>query len=323
MRYKQLGKTNLHISEITLGTWGIGGVGWDTNSEETRLSAIQTAIEKGVNIIDTAPAYNAGIAERYIGKILTQMNCRKNVILVTKCGTEFINGTYVRNGAWNTVLRECDESLKKLQTDYIDIYLVHWPDPLVPIEETMSALHYLKKEGKIKHIGVSNFTKAEIKQAENYELIEVFQPQYSIVSRQAEEQIRWAWSKGIGIMSYGSLGGGILSGRFRKAIEFEKSDNRNRFYPYFKAPLFSEALKVLEEMDDISQNHENAPLSQIAINWVSQKPFISSAIVGMQTSQKVVENCNGFDWMLSNDEIHRLDVASERLLNLYHSKPEG
>ena len=148
MRYKLLGKTGMKVSEMTLGTWGIGGAGWDDNPEETRLDAIRAAVECGVNFIDTAPAYNGGIAERYIGKVLKDMGVRKDMIITTKCGTEFINGTYVRSCARDTILRECEESLRNLQTDYIDLYLIHWPDAQVPLEETMDALNTLKQQGK-------------------------------------------------------------------------------------------------------------------------------------------------------------------------------
>ena len=197
MRYKLLGKTGMNVSEMALGTWGIGGAGWDDNPEETRLDAIRAAVECGINMIDTAPAYNGGVAERYIGKVLKDMGVRKDMMITTKCGTEFINGTYVRSCARDTILRECEESLRNLQTDYIDLYLIHWPDAKVPMEETMDALNTLKQQGKVLHVGVSNFTKEQTEEANRYCPVEVYQPQYSMVFRTNEPQIKWAAEQGI------------------------------------------------------------------------------------------------------------------------------
>ena len=133
MRYKPFGNTGMEVSELTLGTWGIGGAGWDQRSEEDRLSAIRTALECGVNLIDTAPAYNAGAAERYVGRVLEEMGMRQKVYVATKCGTEFIGGAYVRDCSAEVVIRECESSLRNLRTDYIDLYLIHWPDGKTPL----------------------------------------------------------------------------------------------------------------------------------------------------------------------------------------------
>ena len=154
MEYTEFGKTQLRVSRMCLGTWGIGGAGWDSYSDESRMDAIKAAVDCGINFIDTAPAYNGGRAEQYIGEVVHKLGVRKEVILATKCGNEFINGKYVRCGSADKIMRECEESLRNLKTDYIDVYLVHWPDPNVPMEETMDALNTLKKQGKILHIGV-------------------------------------------------------------------------------------------------------------------------------------------------------------------------
>ena len=158
MRYKTLGKTGIKVSQMCLGTWGIGGQGWSEYSDEERLSAIQTAVEYGVNFIDTAPAYNSGQAERYVGNAIEKMNNRDKMIISTKCGNEFVDGKYYRCGSKKKIMKQCEESLRNLKTDYIDVYLVHFPDPEVEIEETVDAVETLKKEGKILHAGVSNFT---------------------------------------------------------------------------------------------------------------------------------------------------------------------
>ena len=166
MQYQEFGKTGLRVSKLCLGTWGIGGAGWDSYSDESRMDAIKAALECGINFIDTAPAYNAGKAECYVGETLNKLKKRREVVFSTKCGNKFVDGKYLRCGSKESILKQCDESLKNLKTDYIDIYLVHWPDPDVELEETIDAVSTLKKEGKILHAGVSNFSKEQIEEAQ-------------------------------------------------------------------------------------------------------------------------------------------------------------
>lgn len=304
MQYQEFGKTGLRVSKLCLGTWGIGGAGWDSYSDESRMDAIKAALECGINFIDTAPAYNAGKAECYVGETLNKLKKRREVVISTKCGNKFVDGKYLRCGSKESILKQCDESLKNLKTDYIDIYLVHWPDPDVELEETIDAVSTLKKEGKILHAGVSNFSKEQIEEAQKYCKIEVFQPQYSLADRKDEKLIRWAYEQGLGIMTYGTLGGGILTGNYRKLRTFEQTDSRNRFYPYFKEPLFSKAMELLTIMDQIAEER-NVSLAQIAEKWVIQKRFVSSCIIGAQS--KVEENCRNLQWELTDNEIRRLE----------------
>ena len=306
MQYQEFGKTGLRVSKLCLGTWGIGGAGWDSYSDESRMDAIKAALECGINFIDTAPAYNAGKAECYVGETLNKLKKLKDVVISTKCGNKFVDGKYLRCGSKESILKQCDESLKNLKTDYIDIYLVHWPDPDVELEETIDAVSTLKKEGKILHAGVSNFSKEQIEEAQKYCKIEAFQPQYSLADRKDEKLIRWAYEQGLGIMTYGTLGGGILTGNYRKLRTFEQTDSRNRFYPYFKEPLFSKAMELLTIMDQIAEER-NVSLAQIAEKWVIQKRFVSSCIIGAQSRARVEENCRNLQWELTDNEIRRLE----------------
>ena len=306
MQYQEFGKTGLKVSKLCLGTWGIGGAGWDSYSDESRMDAIKAALECGINFIDTAPAYNAGKAECYIGETLNKLKKRREVVISTKCGNKFVDGKYLRCGSKESILKQCDESLKNLKTDYIDIYLVHWPDPDVELEETIDAVSMLKKEGKILHAGVSNFSKEQIEEAQKYCEIEAFQPQYSLADRKDEKLIRWAYEQGLGIMTYGTLGGGILTGNYRELRTFEQTDSRNRFYPYFKEPLFSKAMELLTVMDQIAEER-NVSLAQIAEKWVLQKRFVSSCIIGAQSRARVEENCRNLQWELTDNEIRRLE----------------
>ena len=309
MKYTQFGSTGLNVSKICLGTWGIGGAGWDTYSDESRMDAIKAALDCGINFIDTAPAYNGGRAEQYIGETLHRLGVRKEVIISTKCGNEFIDGKYIRSGEPAKIFRECEQSLRNLQTDYIDVCVIHWPDTTVPFEETLDALNTLKKQGKILHIGVSNFSKEQMEEARKYADIEVYQPQFSMVDRDWEQQIRWAHDLGTGIMSYGTLGGGILTGKYRTLENYAPDDSRSRFYPYFREPLFSKAMELLTVLDDISAER-GVTQAQVALNWTMDKPFIDSCICGSQSRDKIEANCKVFDWSLTEDETRRLDEAA-------------
>ncbi|MBR2671350.1 MAG: aldo/keto reductase [Oscillospiraceae bacterium] len=314
MRYKNFGITGMTVSEMTLGTWGMGGVGWDNYDEETKADAIKTAIDCGVNFIDTAPAYNGGEAERFLGRTLERLGVRNKIRISTKCGNVFVDGVvYRRDGRYDKIIEQCEESLKNLRTDYIDLMLIHWPDPDTPFEETMRALNKLKTDGKILHIGVSNFSIGQMKEISQFGVIEAFQPHYSMVNRDSEDLMKYAAGKGMGVMTYGSLGGGILTGKIREYREYAPSDSRNRFYKHFKEPMFSKVMKLLRVMDGISEKNGGVALSQIALNWSAQKDIVSTCIVGAQTSDKIRENCAAFDWKLSPEDIATLDSVIEQL----------
>lgn len=314
MREKVMfGKTGLEISQITLGTWGIGGAGWDSYPEEDRLDAIRAAVESGITLIDTAPAYNAGEAERYIGRALEEIGARDNILLVTKCGNRFIDGKYVRSGKPENIFAECEDSLRNLRTDHIDVMLVHWPDPTVPFAETFGALEELKKEGKICHIGVSNFTKDQLEEVGKTSEIEVLQLQYSMLHRDNEELLKWAHAQGMGTMAYGALTGGLLTGRYRTVETYEPADSRNRFYgKYFQEPYFSRAMKLLDVIQPIADGHD-AALAEVALNWARQKDFVSTCVVGAQKRVRVEGNVKCLQWNLSDGEIAELDHALETI----------
>ena len=306
----RFGRTEMMVTPITLGTWGIGGAGWDPNSDETRLDAIAAAVECGINFIDTAPAYNAGAAERYIGKALEDMgkDVRDHIFIATKCANAFIDGQYVRSGRGDLILKQCEESLQNLRTDYIDLMIVHWPDPVVPYEETFGALNRLKEEGCIRHIGVSNFSLKQLQRALRCADVEALQLQFSMVNQDNMEVLRWAHDHDLGVMTYGSLGGGILTGRYRTLKTYETMDNRNRFYPYFREPLFSKVMDLLEDMQPVADRHR-VTLAQVAINWSRQKSFVDTSIFGAQTRERILSNVSCLDWSLTEEEMQALDRA--------------
>ena len=239
---------------------------------------------------------------------------RKKVQSATKCANAFIDGQYVRSGKGDLILRQCEESLKNLRTDYVDLMIVHWPDPKVPYEETFGALNRLKEEGMIKHIGVSNFNLEQLQHALQTADVEALQLQFSMVDLENTQILKWAHEKDLGIMTYGSLGGGILTGRYRTLEKYETMDNRNRFYPYFREPLFSKVMGLLDAMQPIA-DRRGVTLAQIAINWSRQKPFIDTSIFGAQTRSRVESNVSCLDWELTDEELQELDRAIAAAMN--------
>lgn len=309
MRYKAFGKTGLEVSELCLGTWGIGGAGWDQNPEETKMDAIRASFEQGVNIFDTAPAYNAGAAERILGETLEKMGVRKDVILSTKCGNDFVNGQYVHCGKRDHILAQCDASLRNLRTDYIDLYILHWPQDDATPEETLGAMMELKKAGKVRFLGLSNHSVVQMEEAAKYADIDFIQVQYSMLEREREVEMKYAEAHGMATMGYGVLGGGLLTGRYRELRTYETMDSRNRFYKFFREPGWSKAQKLLGVMDEISAARGGVPLSEIAVNWALQKSFLTTALFGTQHRARAIENCHALDWTLSDAEIAKLDQA--------------
>lgn len=312
MRYKAFGKTGMNLSEMCLGTWGMGGVGWNNYSEAERVDAIAAALENGINFFDTAPAYNGGAAEKLLGKALKDLGARDNVYITTKCGNFFTDGiTYVKDSTPAALRKQCEESLRNLQTDHIDLLLIHWPDPKTPFEVSMEELMKLKDEGKINHIGVSNFSVAQMEEISQFGPVDAYQPQYSMVWRESLAQMEWAKEHGLGVMTYGSIGGGILSGKIRTLTEYAPTDSRNRFYKFFKEPYFSKVMELLAVMDEISANRGGVPLAQIALNWSAQQDLVSTCIVGAQTRAKILENAAAFEWTLDEAELSKINAAIE------------
>lgn len=319
MRYKHLQKANVDISALSVGTWGIGGSAFGEVDEDNSIQAVKLEVEHGVNLIDTAPVYGNGNAERIVGKAIRELN-RSELFISTKFGIGSTTlafkkcGKPSRDTSYDNVLFECEQSLRRLETDYIDFYFVHWPDPDVPIEETMDALNELKKEGKIRFAGVSNFSKEQIIESQKTCEIDVIQPPYSMVTRRDEELMKWCVEQGIGTFTYGTLGAGILSGKYRAPQNFQKGDVRGTFYPFFHEPQFSKVKQLLAVMDDISNNN-GKPLSQIALNWATQKDYVSTALCGASKPIHALENCNAFDWMLTDGEMETLDEAIDKYID--------
>ena len=320
MRYKHFRKANADISALSVGTWAIGGSGYGEVNEKDSIDAIHAMVDGGVNLIDTAPDYGTGHSEIVVGKAIKDLDRSKLFISTKACASGCTmkavrtGAHYARDGRYENVLYECEQSLRRLGTDYIDFYFVHWPDLNTPFSETMEAMNLLKKQGKIRFVGLSNFNRQQIIECQNICSIDVIQPPYSMVVRGEEELMKWSRSNFIDTLTYGSLGAGILTGAFREPPVFGPHDPRNGFYPFFKEPNFSKVMKVLEVMDGISAE-TGKPLAQIAINWSTQKDYVSTALCGVRNPAEAAENCAAFEWSLTDGQIKLLDDAIAKYLD--------
>ncbi|MDD3244485.1 MAG: aldo/keto reductase [Eubacteriales bacterium] len=309
MRYKRLGKSDMNVSVITVGTWAIGGQGWGDVDRKQSIEAINTMLDNGVNFIDTAPIYGQGYSEEVVGEAIKGRD-RSSFMISTKVGLCWgMNAErgWRDNGRVN-IYREIDLSLQRLGTDYVDMYLIHWPDDKTPIQETMEALESLVKAGKIRHFGVSNWNEAMITEGNKYGCISAIQPPYSMVNRSQEDLMKFAKEQDIGTMTYGSLGSGILTGAIREKPDWDPRDIRLNFYDFYKEPKFSKVQKLLLEMDKVAEQR-GVPLAQVTINWSTQNPLVDTALLGVRNSREALENCKALDWELSQEEINTLNKA--------------
>ncbi len=310
MRYKKFGKTDMNMSVLTIGTWALGGsADWGSAVKEDCIAAMHAMMDNGVNSVDTAPGYNYGKSEIIVGEAIKG---RRDKMYVTTKTALYSKGDeqYFKDGRYDSVISLCETSLKNLQTDYIDLMLIHWPDNNLntPIEETMRALEDLKKAGKIRYAGVSNFSVEQIKEALAYGELVANEPQYSMVNRTNEDLMLWCYDNGIANMTYGSLGAGILTGAIRELPKFGEGDMRLVFYDFFVEPKFSKVMSLLKVLDEIAAAH-NAPVAQVAVNWNAQKDYVQTALCGVRNVQEANENCKGLEWELTSEEMATIDKA--------------
>ena len=313
MRYKKFQSAGVEVSSLGVGTWALGGGNYGAVDKEGAIQAIRAMLEEGVNLIDTAPCYGNGASERIVGEALEGIK-REEVLLSTKFGLapSIYNRGYVRDGSYKNVMREVESSLMNLKTDYLDFYFVHWPDEKTPIGETMAALADLKRMGYIRDVGVSNFSREQVEEAEQFLKLDVQQPLFSMVDQTYTDLMRWGMTRGIDTMTYGSMGAGVLSGKYRTVPEFDKKDTRLNFYDTFREPKFSKIQELLKVMDEIAEGH-GCPVGHVALNWSTQKEFVGTALVGVRSVEHAKENCSAFTWELTQEEMTRLDRKLEEL----------
>jgi aryl-alcohol dehydrogenase-like predicted oxidoreductase len=260
--------TSLKVSRVAIGTWAIGGWMWGGTDDRESIATIRAAIDHGINVIDTAPAYGFGRSEEIVGKAIAEARLRSRIILATKTGLDWENGNVFRNASRARIMREVEDSLRRLRTDYIDIYQVHWPDPLTPIEETADAMLTLFEQGKIRAVGVSNFSVGQMERFRRVAPLHVLQPPYNLFERDIEaELLPYCVRNEIAVLGYGALCRGLLSGRMRQDTAFSGDDLR-RSDPKFREPRFRQYLAAVQQLDQVAQQRFGKRVIHLAVRWM-------------------------------------------------------
>jgi aryl-alcohol dehydrogenase-like predicted oxidoreductase len=310
--------TQLRVSRVALGTWAMGGWMWGGTDESAAVATIRAAIDQGISLIDTAPVYGFGVSEEIVGQALAVAGLRARTVIATKVGLEWRDGKIYRNASRARIMQEIDDSLRRLRTDYIDIYQVHWPDPLVPIEETAEAMRTLYQHGKIRAIGVSNFSVAQMEAFRRVAPLHVLQSPYNLFERAIEAHILpYCRANNIATLGYGALCRGLLSGRMRPDTTFQGDDLR-RIDPKFQPPRFAQYLNAVRRLDELAQRSFNRRVIQLAVRWMLDQG-ISVALWGARRPDQVAAALGVADWSLDGAD----RALIERIVNTAVADPVG
>jgi aryl-alcohol dehydrogenase-like predicted oxidoreductase len=311
IEYEKLGNSGIYVSKICLGTWAIGGWMWGGTEEDESIRTIRTALDKGVNFIDTAPVYGFGRSEEIVGKALKGSVNRDRVVVATKVGLEWDDkGKVVRNSTPQRIRTEVEDSLRRLQTDYIDLYQIHWPDPLTPIEETAQVLSELLQAGKIRAVGVSNYSPDQMDAFRKVTPLHAVQPPYNLFERQIEHDVLpYAKKHGIALLAYGSICRGLLSGKMKPDSQFQGDDLR-RHDPKFQEPRYSHYLQAVAELDGLAKRGHNRHVLELAVRWVLDQGAV--ALWGARHPGQLDQVDQVFGWTLSPGELKDIDEVIRR-----------
>jgi aryl-alcohol dehydrogenase-like predicted oxidoreductase len=301
-----IGPSGPVASRIALGTWAIGGWMWGGTSDEGEsIRTIRSAVERGITLIDTAPVYGFGRSEEIVGMALSG-GLRERAVIATKVGLEWRDGKVWRNSSPARIREEVEASLKRLRTDYIDLYQVHWPDPLVPIRETAEALARLLKEGKIRAIGVSNYSSEQMAAFREVAPIHSVQPPYNLFEREAEtEVLPYSAQHGIAVLCYGALCRGLLAGTITPTRKFVGDDLR-RSDPKFQQPRFSQYLAAVTALDEYARERYRVPVLALAVRWVLDQGD-TIALWGARHPRQLDPAKDAMGWRLDDAAKKRID----------------
>jgi aryl-alcohol dehydrogenase-like predicted oxidoreductase len=313
METRQLGNSDLHLTPLGIGAWAMGGGGWNGSmgpqDDSDSIPAIHAALDYGLNWIDTAALYGLGHSEEVVAQALRGRTPRPYVF--TKCERVWdTGGTIGASLKAESVRRECESSLRRLQTDVIDLYQIHWPEPDQDIEEGWAELARLQQAGKVRYIGVSNFSVPQMKRAQAIAPIASLQPPYSIVTRAIEKEILpFAAQNNIGVIVYSPMSAGLLTGMMtRERVANFSAEDWRRNLPNFQEPLLSRNLKLVERLRTIGQRHERTP-GEVAIAWTLNHPAVTAAIVGFRTVQQVSGIIGAAEFRLLPGEMAEIEQA--------------
>ncbi|MCL1894937.1 MAG: aldo/keto reductase [Clostridiales bacterium] len=313
MKYRKLGGSDLEVSVIGQGTWAMGDDFFGEIDKDECIKAIHASIDAGVNFVDTAAGYGAdGASEKVVGDAIHDR--RDKVILSTKCGILRMYGEYIKCLSTTTIRGEIEDSLRRLRTDYIDLYHIHWPDYNFGIEGALDLLVELKKEGKIREIGVSNFSVDELKTGIERAGIVSVQPPFSMLNRVSVENgvIPFAIENGLGVTAYGSLGGGILTGVMEKPEQGGK-EQRGAFYPFYEEPLWSKCQELIAVLRGVADG-KGVSVAEISVAWAIAQPGITVSLMGGVRPEESAQNAKAADVDLTDEELKVIDDAYDRIM---------
>ena len=313
MEKRRLGNSDMNITPIGVGAWAMGGAGWEFSwgpqEDKDSLAAIHEALDRGINWIDTAAVYGLGRSEKVVGLALKGRTHRPYIF--TKCSRVWDeNGQIGHSLKAESIRREVEDSLKRLNVDVIDLYQVHWPDPDADIEEGWTEMARLKEEGKVRYIGVSNFNGGQMERAQRIAPITSLQPPYSILARNVEGEILpYARKNEIGVIVYSPMYSGLLTGAMtRTRIAQLAPDDWRRKNPNFREPLLSRNLRLVELLREIGDRYERSP-GEVAIAWTLRNPAVTAAIVGVRTPAQVRGVIGAGDFRLGALEATQIELA--------------
>jgi aryl-alcohol dehydrogenase-like predicted oxidoreductase len=317
LEYMNIAGTNLISSRIALGTWAMGGWMWGGTDERESIRTIHAALDQGINLIDTAPVYGFGRSEEIVGEALRQRGRRESIILATKVGLYWKDGKVERNSTRQRILQELEDSLRRLQTDYIDIYQVHWPDPLVTIEETAATLRELYEQGKIRAIGVSNYSPEQMARFRAIAPLHTIQPPYNLFEREIERDVLpFALGRGLTSLTYGALCRGLLSGAMRADRRFAKDDMRKTTDPKFQAPHFAEYLDAVSMLDAFARENYGKRVIHLAVRWLLDQPGVGVALWGARRPEQLAPIGEVIGWSLGKSDLAAIDaILRENIRN--------
>jgi len=311
MKTRQFGNTDMHITPIGFGSWAVGGggyqFGWGPQDDEQSIAAINHALDLGINWIDTAAVYGLGHAEEVVARALEGRSERPYIF--TKCGRVWNErGEITGNLKAQSIRRECENSLRRLQTDVIDLYQIHWPDPDPEIEEGWATMAELKKEGKVRYIGVSNFNVSQMRRAMEIAPISSLQPPFSLVEPDIRKDILPFCEKhNIGVIVYSPMASGLLTGSMsRERIANLPEDDWRRRNPQFHEPRLSRNLELVEKLSEIAFMHNITP-GAVAIAWTLRHPGVTGAIVGARRPEQVDGIIPAAEFRLTDSEVAELE----------------
>lgn len=315
MNTRPLGNNGPMLTEIGLGTWAIGGPsvwGWGPQDDKESINTIHKALDLGINWLDTAPFYGLGHSEEIIAKAINGK--RDEIFIATKCGLVWNRkGKISYNNTPQSILNQIEKSLIRLQTDYIDLFQIHWPDPNTPVEKSWEVMVKLKEQGKVNFIGVSNFSLPLLKKCEAIHHINSLQPPYSLLNHNVEKKIMpWCMENGVGIIAYSPLQSGLLTAKFNK-LKLARDDWRHK-NPYFQEPQLTKNLKFATALKPIAKEYGKT-VTQLAICWILMNPAVTSAIVGARRPAQVQEIIGGVDWYITREDLTCIEKLNQEFFS--------